>query len=227
MKVLALTNLFPRADRRAYGTFNRDMLLALSRYCQVRVVAPAPVWTMLGTPRDLVSPRRERASGIDAVFPAFYSLPGVPLLHASGMALSLRATMRRVHEEYPWDVLLAAWAYPDAVAGAHLAKWWDTPLVTVTLGNDLHVLPSYLGIRPQIQWALSRSARVVAVSPSLAARAIELGAPQDRVVHHDAGEALSWDEVGKRYFRMLKEVLREWRLDRAAVMDAYSDQDDG
>lgn len=218
MKVLALTNLFPRAARRAYGTHNRDTFLALSRFCEVRVVAPAPAWTMLARPRELWTPRRERESGVDALFPAFYSVPGVPVLHASAMALSLRSTLRGIHEEYPWDVLLAAWAYPDAVAAAHVARWWDTPLVTVTLGSDLHVLPSYFGIGPQIQWALASSARVVAVTRALADRAIELGAPEDRVVCQDPGQPLSPHEVGRRHYRMLKEVLREHRAERATVV---------
>jgi glycosyltransferase involved in cell wall biosynthesis len=180
--VLALTNLSPGAPSGALGATHRDTLLALSRCCDLRVVTPAPAWAVLARPRDLLSPRRDRAAGVDTVSPPVLSLPGARCLDAPAMALSLRAPLRRLHEEHPWDVLVAIGVYPEAAAAAHFARWWDTPLVTVGAGADLRELPTLFGLRPQIQWALSRSARVVAVSRALADRAVELGARAGRVV---------------------------------------------
>lgn len=225
MKVLAFTNLFPRAPRRAQETVRPDDLvstfLALARHCDVRVVAPRPAWRMLDRPLDLVRLRRERATGLEAVFPPYYSIPGVHCLHASAMALSLKAPLRALNEQFPWDVVVAAWAYPDAAAAAHFARWWDTPLVTMALGTDLHVLPTYFGLRPQIQWGLSRSSRVVVVTRALAERAIELGVSRERLVLHQRAPGSSWDAVGKRHFQMLEKVLAEWREERATVVKTY------
>ena len=217
MKVLALTSLFPRAAQPALGTCGRDTFLALSRYCEVRVVAPVPAWRILARPLQILSPRREQGGGLDVVFPPFYSVPGIPCIHAPAIALSLRDAMRRLHDEFPWDILVAAWAYPDAAAGAHFARWWDTPLVTIALGAELDTLPACFGIRPQIQWALSRSARVVAVNGELSDQAVALGAPRERVVVQPHG-----GDVGRRYFGMLEEVLAEWREQHAAVVSSHS-----
>ncbi|MEZ4295110.1 MAG: glycosyltransferase family 4 protein [Polyangiaceae bacterium] len=193
MKVLAFSNLYPRAARRTLGTFNRDTFLALARYCDVRVVSPVPAWSLLRSPGDIVVPRYETQTGIEALFPAFASIPGVSCLHARGMVASLLPVMERLRERFPWDAIVAAWVYPDAVAAAQFAERWRTPLVTVGLGTDLNVVPEYFGVRSQIRRCLSRSARVVAVSHALADRAVELGAPRSRVVvQHNAVDGLAF-----------------------------------
>lgn len=192
MKVLAFSNLFPSAAKPAFGTFNRETFLALSRYCDVRVVVPTPAWQMLSRPRDILSPSHETQTGLDATFPPFFSIPGATWLHAGGMAASLLRTMSKLRESFPWDAIVAAWAYPDATAAALFAERWKTPLVTVALGTDLNVVPGYRLVGPQIRWAFSRSARVLTVSRALGDRAIALGARPDRVViQHNAvnGEA--------------------------------------
>lgn len=192
MRVLAFSNLFPSAARPAFGTFNRETFLALSKYSDVRVVAPVPAWQMLKRPRDILSPARETQTGLDATFLPFFSVPGATWLHAGGMAASLLPAMTRLRADFPWDAIVAAWAYPDAAAAAVFARRWRTPLLTVALGTDLNVVPGYRGVGRQVRWTLARSARVVTVSRALGDRAIELGARPERVViQHNAvdGEA--------------------------------------
>lgn len=187
MKVLAFTNLFPHTTQPTLGTFNHDTFVALSKHCEVRVVVPERAWNMLRRPGDILVPRRESTSGLPVLVPAFFSLPGVTPAHALGMAASLHPTLRRLRREFRWDVIVAAWAYPDAVAAAHFARHWGTPLVTVVLGSDLNVVPGDLAVRAQIRWGLSRAARVVAVSRALAQVAMKLGVPPERlVVQHNA-----------------------------------------
>jgi len=187
MKVLAFTNLFPHATQHTLGTFNRDTFVALSKHCEVRVVVPERAWSMLRRPGDILVPRRESTSGLHAIVPAFFSIPGVTSVHALGMAASLHSSLQKLREEFRWDVIVAAWAYPDAVAAAQFARHWGTPLVTMVLGTDLNVVPDNFGVRPQIRWGLSRAARVVAVSRALSEVALELGVPRERlVVQHNA-----------------------------------------
>jgi glycosyltransferase involved in cell wall biosynthesis len=90
--------------------------------------------------------------------------------------------VRRLRGEFPFDVILAAWAYPDAVAGAMLARDFECPLVTMTLGSDINEIARNPRLRPQIQWALSRSYRVVAVSAALRDGVVGLGVPAERVL---------------------------------------------
>lgn len=192
MRVLAFSNLFPSAARPAFGTFNRETFVAISKYSEVRVVVPTPAWQMLKRPRDIVFPVSESLTGVPATFLPFFSVPGATFLHAGGMAASLLPAMSKLRASFPWDAIVAAWAYPDATAAAVLAERWKTPLIMVALGTDLNVVPGYRGVGPQIRWALSRAARVVTVSRALGDRAVTLGARPERVVvQHNAvnGEA--------------------------------------
>ncbi len=132
-------------------------------------------------------PPRDSSTGIEAVFPTYWSVPGLPALHARGMAASLRASVRQIRREFPFDIILAAWAYPDGVAAAHLAREFGCPLVTMVLGSDVneHARPPLL--RRQIRWGLSQSERVIAVSRALRDRVLELGIAPERVIAQHNG----------------------------------------
>jgi glycosyltransferase involved in cell wall biosynthesis len=98
------------------------------------------------------------------------------------MYRSLRPHVRKLRRDFPFDAILAAWAYPDGVAAAHLAAEWDCPLVTMTLGSDINEMPHDPALKRQIQWGLGRSQRVVAVSSALRDAVVELGIPAEKVI---------------------------------------------
>jgi glycosyltransferase involved in cell wall biosynthesis len=98
------------------------------------------------------------------------------------MQVSLRGYLTRLRREFPFDVILASWAYPDGVAAAHLAAHLGCPLVTMILGSDLNALARDPALRPQIQWGLGRAQHVITVSAALRERVIELGISADKVI---------------------------------------------
>ena len=59
------------------------------------------------------------------------------------MYLSVRSYVKRLRREFPFDAIFAAWAYPDAVAAAYLAREFNIPLVTEVLGSDINELVRY------------------------------------------------------------------------------------
>ncbi len=182
IRVLLFSNLYPSAREPTRGVFNLNRFRALAGHCEARVVAPLPWWTRLRRPFELVRVPREDSTGLPAAFPTYWSLPGLQALHGRAMYLSLRAYLRRLRREFAYDVLLAAWAYPEGVAAAHLAQELDLPLVTMVLGSDLNEFPRDPALRRQIQWGLGRSRRVVAVSRALRDQAVGLGVPAERMV---------------------------------------------
>ncbi len=182
MKALLFSNLFPSSAEPTRGVFNLQRFGALARYCEVRIVAPVPWWSRVRRPRDLLFAPEETRGGIQTVYPTYWSLPGQTPLHARAMRLSLARRIRAIRREFPFDVILAAWAYPDGVAAAHLAAELGCPLVTMVLGSDINELAQDAGLRKQIVWALDRSQHIVAVSESLRDRVIELGIPVERIV---------------------------------------------
>jgi glycosyltransferase involved in cell wall biosynthesis len=60
------------------------------------------------------------------------------------MANSLRNTLRELRAEFPFDVALTSWVYPDGCAVARLAKELSFPFVVIGQGSDVH---QYLQIR--------------------------------------------------------------------------------
>ncbi|WP_437648727.1 glycosyltransferase family 4 protein [Sorangium sp. So ce362] len=183
MKVLVFTHHYPSMRLPMMAPYSYHTYRALSRRCELRLVGPTPWWTRVrGASRELLGGARESHTGIDALFPTYWSIPGLPRLHARAIHASLRGTMAGLRREFPYDVVLAAWAYPDTVAAAAFAREAGVPLVTTVLGSDINEQPRNAVLRAQIAPALQRCARVVAVSGALGERLVELGVPRERVV---------------------------------------------
>jgi len=204
VRVLLFTNHYPGSDAPTRGTYNQSTFGALSKYMDIRVVGALPIWQGGRSLVHRFTVQRESRFGLDASFASFVSIPGRPAFHAQGIHLSLRPLMERIRREFPYDIIVATWAYPDATAAAHFANDVECPLITTVLGSDVNELPNRPELRPQIVWGLKRAQRVVAVSGAMGERVIELGVPRERVVvQHNAvdGEKFSLrdrDEARKR-----------------------------
>ncbi|WP_437510887.1 glycosyltransferase family 4 protein [Sorangium sp. So ce1099] len=183
MKVLVFTHHYPSKRLPTMAPYSYQTYRALARRCELRLVAPTPWWTRArGASRELLGGARESHTGIDALFPTYWSIPGLPRLHARAIHASLRGTMAGLRREFPYDAILAAWAYPDTVAAEAFAREAGVPIVTTVLGSDINEQPRNAVLRAQIAPALQRCARVVAVSGALGERLVELGVPRERVV---------------------------------------------
>lgn len=167
--------------------FNRQVFGALAQNCDVRVVSPLPWWTRLRRPKELFVAPQDDSTGIAASYPVYWTLPRIsPGLHGDAMYASLRGSVGRLRRSFPFDVILAAWAYPDAYAAARMAQDYGCPVVTKLMGSDINDLASRPGIRDQVRWTLEQSSRVVAVSYALRDRVLEMGIAGDRVsVQHN------------------------------------------
>lgn len=182
MKVLVVSNVYPSRIEPTLGIYNKSTFEALAKYCEVRVVAPIRAWARWKQPSLILTPLREDEGGVPAVFPPYWSIPTVWPLHAAGMYLSLRPWIREVRRDFDFDVIIGAWAYPDAVAAALLAREAKVPLVTVVVGSDVNEFPDLFGLRPQIRWGFQQARRVLAVSGNIADRVVEIGARRERVI---------------------------------------------
>lgn len=181
-KVLVLTSHHPSRRRPLQALYGFYTYQALARYCELRFLAPAPWWSRLRAPRELLRAPRERWGAVDVEYPSYWSVPAVPSLHALGMGASLAWRVAALQRSFPFDVILSAWAYPDATAAALVAAVAGVPLVTTVLGSDVNELPRLPLLRPQIRLGLRRAQRVVAVSEALAAEVARLGVPRERIV---------------------------------------------
>jgi glycosyltransferase involved in cell wall biosynthesis len=182
MKVLLFTSHYPASDSPTRGTYNRNTFGALSKHCEARVVGAIPFWYQKHNRKHLFRVQRDSSFGIDASFQTYWTIPSVTPLHGAAMYASLYPLMRKVRREFPYDIILATWAYPDGVAAALYASFAGCPLVTTVLGSDVNELPSHRALRPQIAWGLKRAQRVVSVSAAMGEKVVELGVPRDRLI---------------------------------------------
>jgi len=177
MKILILTNLFPTPWDPRRGTFNRQQFQRLAERHEVDVLTAVDFRERLAGAKGQV-----HVPGVRRDHFTFYHPPRFGrFLNAFCFFASVMWQRGRELRAARYDVLLASWAFPDAVAGAWVARLLGIPYVVKVHGSDLNVQAEARLRRPQIRSALRGAGAVIAVSKALARKAVALGAPADRV----------------------------------------------
>ena len=176
LKVLTFSTLFPSSVRPNHGIFVETRLRELLKSGQVesRVVAPVP-WFPSSNPRwgeyakFAATPAREQRNGIDVRHPRYLLAPKVGMSSAPlTLALGARSAVQQLIDEgFDFDVIDAHYYYPDGVAAALLAKWFNKPLTITARGTDLNLIPQHTLPRRMIQWAARRAAASIGVCAAL------------------------------------------------------------
>ena len=190
MKILTFSTLFPNAEKPGHGIFVETRLrhLVASGRVQARVVAPVP-WFPSSHPRfgqyarQARVPREETRHGLRVAHPRYPVLPKIgmnvaPLL----LAQAVKPTIARLIDEGDdFDLIDAHYFYPDGVAAALLAQWFNKPLVITARGSDITLLPQYALPRRMIKWAARRADAVITVCSALRDEVVALGVDAERV----------------------------------------------
>ena len=176
LKVLTFSTLFPSSVRPGHGIFVETRLRELMKSGQVesRVVAPVP-WFPSANPRwgeyakFAATPAREQRNGLDVLHPRYLLLPKVGMTSAPlTLALGARAALHQLQSEgFYFDVIDAHYYYPDGVAAALLAKWFNKPLTITARGTDLNLIPEYALPKRMIEWAAGRASGSIGVCAAL------------------------------------------------------------
>jgi glycosyltransferase involved in cell wall biosynthesis len=185
MRVLVVTNLYPRPGHETFAAFSRQQLRALAAGHELRVVAPVPWTEELKDRRAGRSvPRHYRnGDGIEVSHPRFYFPPRV-LRHRYGefYLASIRPTVDRLLSEFRPEAVLGCWAHPDGWAAVRVAQRAGLPSVVKVVGSDVLVAALDARRRRRIAEGLSQADGVVVVSHDLAARVVGLGVAAEKVL---------------------------------------------
>lgn len=186
MRVLVVTKIFPNAREPHSSPFNRQQFGELGRLCDVEVLATIPWFplaslvgqkTRASTLRDV--PKVDRIAGLPVAHPRFLYVPRVGDAVASPLyAASLLPELLRRRGRF--DVILAAWAYPDGAAAVLLGALLGVPVVIKAHGSDLNVMGERPIVQAHLRRALPAADGILAVSRPLGERAIALGARRER-----------------------------------------------
>jgi glycosyltransferase involved in cell wall biosynthesis len=177
MKVLSLTTVFPNAAQPTHGVFVFERLRHLGRHAELKILAPVP-WRVRS--RSDV-PYRDTRAELPVVHPTFFYVPGIlKVLDGLFLFLSVLPAVRRLRRTFDFDVIDAHFAFPEGFAAALLSAWYRRPFTITMRGTEILIGRHRLR-KLAIRWALRRANRVIAVADPLAAFAISLGVPPDRV----------------------------------------------
>jgi teichuronic acid biosynthesis glycosyltransferase TuaC len=176
VRSLLFSTLYPSEARPTHGIFVETRLRELLKLgaVETRVVAPVP-WFPSTSPRwgeyarIARTPARETRHGIDVQHPRYLLLPKVGMqLAPLMMALGARAAVQRVIDEgFDFDLIDAHYYYPDGVAAAILARWFDRPFCVTARGTDLNLIPAYRLPRAMIRWTAQRAQASIGVCAAL------------------------------------------------------------
>lgn len=194
LRVLTLATLFPDATRPTFGIFVERQTLGLAALPDVEVKVVAPIATppgplaRFGQSSGLGAvPAREAWKGLDVHRPRFPSLPGVGALNPMLMARALLPMLRRMREDFPFDVIDAEFFFPDGPAAARLGRALDVPVSIKARGHDIHHFGHARGTAGQVLAAGRAAGGMLAVSAALKADMVALGLPAERIRVHYTG----------------------------------------
>jgi glycosyltransferase involved in cell wall biosynthesis len=153
MRLLFVSNLFPNAADPVRGIFNAQQVAALSRMCEITVVAP--------TARAMPDEVRD---GIRVIHPRFVN---VPVLSRPWNGWLFARAIEPVLSAERFDVVLANWAYPDAYGVMLVAAKLKFPFAMTAQGSDINVCFKNATRKRQILRGLRASRTVFCRSEAL------------------------------------------------------------
>jgi teichuronic acid biosynthesis glycosyltransferase TuaC len=202
LRVLTISDMYPRALQPQFALFVEQQTQALSEYCDPIVLSPLRVFPPLNIFRTLPSPSKfrrawaawrqdlattpvvETYNNLKVYRPRYNAPPkhishGIWGLFAYPVLLPL---LRQLHEEYQFDIIHAHNVAPNGLIGLMAQRWMKVPLVVSIHGIDLsHSIHWNMVSRKAIELVLRKADTVLANSRGTAAKIIEHGAAPQRV----------------------------------------------
>jgi glycosyltransferase involved in cell wall biosynthesis len=180
MKILFISNVFPSPYLPTKGPFNFELVRALAREHEVRVIAPigwADEWCARrnGAP-SLNGGRCARVDGIEVHYPRYYYLPRV-LRRFYGHFLwhSVRPVIQRLLQEQRPDAVVGYWVHPDGAVAVRAARLAGVPAIVMTGGSDILLLTRSSGRRRCILNVLHQADVIATASQDLKVNLTGLG----------------------------------------------------
>ena len=176
MKILVITNLFPNNKEPGRGVFNKQQFLSLSKYCEVKVVAPV-AWLSKSVKET------EIIDGLEVFHPKLFAVPFITrLINGFLFYFGIKKLVLEIQKNFDFDVILVTWAYPDAFAASLLSSSIKKPLIVKVHGTDINVLSRSFLKRLMIKIALKKAEKIVSVSNNLKERMVSFGVDEDKIV---------------------------------------------
>lgn len=187
MKILVFTSLYPNNIWPHHGVFIKERMTQVARLdqCEVKVVAPVPYFPPIRINhrwRYSQVERREIIEGVEVYHPRYFMTPKVGMaLYGLMMFFSVLPLVRKIRENFDFDLIDAHYIYPDAFAAILLGSFFKKPVVVSARGSDINQFTHFPVIKRLIRHTLHRADRVIAVCEALRDAMVELGVEKDHI----------------------------------------------
>ena len=180
-RTLIVSSRFPSPTHPDIAPYNRDQFSTLGRRAVVEVISGVP-WSLLRRNDDVGSSNRsERIEDVVVRHPRLLTSKSIPALKAGLMVTSLAPSVWLRARARRSEVILAASAYPDGVAGVILGQVLGLPVVIKCRGADLVEAEKDTFGLVQLSFALRRAERVVVTCKALVHKIQSYGVAEARI----------------------------------------------
>lgn len=187
LKLLTISTLYPNHVDQRHGIFIETRLRHLrAQYPQIQhqVIAPVP-WFPLSHPvfgpygKYAKVARQEPRDGIMIHHPRYLVIPKIGmLLTPLTLALSIWRCGRSLRKSgYRPEVIDGHYFYPDGVAIALAARFFDVPFVVTARGSDISLIAQLTLPRQMIRWVGKKANHLITVCQALKDELSKLAAP--------------------------------------------------
>lgn len=185
-KLVIVSNLYPLPWEPGRASFNRQQFALLESEYELSVLVPVNFIDWFRHIRKISQSDRVRYAPyffMPKIGRRFYAVfMFLSLLLHSGFWLRKRAP----------NVMLASWAYPDAVATSWLASLFGCTFFFKVHGSDIHMHGLKAARAAQIKQAANKASAIISVSEELKAQMVGLGidGAKVRVIYNGVDHAL-------------------------------------
>ena len=178
MKILIITNLYKNRKEPGKAQFHTQQFKALSEMCDIEIVSPIPYFQFS---KNEV-PLKDEVDGIKVFYPRYLVIPKIMRsLYWLFFYVGVINCVRKIQEEFDFDVILSMWAYPDGVGSYFIGKNLKKLVVIGSLGSDINVYRKSFKRRNLIACAMKRCAKVIVVSSDLKNKIMAMGVDEQKI----------------------------------------------
>lgn len=182
-RILFVSHLYPSSLEPRRAPFNRQLVAALERSCDIKVVAPY-FWC----PGKRVLPDRESLDGVDLIHPRIFYVPGL-LVHKHWKLYSFfaRKQLQRMISEFKPDHIVIGFLYPDAVAVAPLCRELGVEYSLRVNGSDFYLRSGQNKFREMVLNELRKAPKIFCPGEALKDAMAAEGVDAEKIVAFDNG----------------------------------------
>ena len=176
-KILAISYLFPNPVQMNHGIFVFNRLKAMSKYADIVVINPLPIFPPLkNTQRYKLLervPEQFEMEGLKVYYPKFLSIPKFfKQIEINSYYNSVKKVIEQ--ESLEFDVIDLHWTFPDLPTGYRLSQRYNVPFNITLRGMEaFHIQDG--GVRQQVVAKyLQHADKVISLSEEMAEAADEI-----------------------------------------------------